>query len=189
MGRVIFSKFWPIIKVLIYFFKLFPDFISRLFLSFSSVFSGSFAIFFRYLLFSSRVKKFDKNTYVGVGVVLKGLHMLQVGANLSIHDMCYIDAQGGLIIGDNVSIAHQVSILTFNHVWSNPDLPIKYNSIELEPVVIEDDVWIGCGVRIMPGVTIGRRSVVAAGAVVTKDIPAGSLVAGIPAKLIKSLVS
>lgn len=61
--------------------------------------------------------------------------------------------------------------------------------MKLAPVEIENDVWIGCGVRIMAGVTIHKRSIVAAGAVVTKDIDSGSLVGGVPAKMIKEIVS
>ena len=127
--------------------------------------------------------------YVGSFVTLKNFDKISIGSNVSIHDSCYIDGLGGCFIGNNVSIAHQSSILTFNHTWSDINLPIKYNPVLMSTVFIADDVWIGCGVRIMPGVSIGTRSVVAAGAVVVYDVPSNCLVGGVPAKVIKKLDS
>ena len=82
------------------------------------------------------------------------------------------------VIKDNVSIAHSVSILTTNHTWDNLDKPIKYNLETFKKVVIEKDVWIGCGCRILSGVKINNRSIVAAGAVVNKSAPNDSIVFG-----------
>lgn len=110
-----------------------------------------------------------------------------MGNNVSVHPFCYIDGEGGIDIGNNVSIAHNVSILSFNHTWQNQSAPIKYNPKIYKPVQISDDVWIGCGVRIMAGVKISKRCVIAAGSVVTKDCSENGLYGGIPAKLIKML--
>lgn len=110
-----------------------------------------------------------------------------MGNNVSIHDFCYIDAVGGITVGDNVSIAHGSSLISFNHGWNDASLPIKYNPVTQAPIVIEDDVRVGCGVRIMPGVVLGSRSVIAAGSVVVKDVPPNTLVGGIPAKVIKNI--
>ncbi|WP_312764176.1 acyltransferase [Stutzerimonas balearica] len=187
MGRVLFSKFWPFLKVLIFIFKLMPRFLHLFLWSLTTAFSGPFAVLFRYLSFSARVERFDKNSYIGSHVVLKSLHKLQVGENFSLHDFCYVDAVGGVRVGNNVSIAHGSSLISFNHTWDAADVPIKYNPIKEAPIVIEDDVWIGCGVRIMPGVTIGKRSVVAAGSVVVKDVPENTIVGGAPAKVIKKI--
>lgn len=112
---------------------------------------------------------------------------MEVGENFSLHDFSYVDAQGGIKIGNNVSIAHNCSLITFNHTWDNHDLPIKYNQTIDGSITIEDDVWVGCGVRIMPGVILGSRSVIAAGSVVVKDVPPNTLVGGIPAKVIKNI--
>ena len=185
MGRVLFSKFWPFLKVLVFLFKLMPGFLHLFLWSLATAFSGPFAVLFRYLSFSARVERFDKNSYIGSHVVLKNLHKLQVGENFSLHDFCYVDAVGGVKVGNNVSIAHGSSLISFNHSWGSLELPIKYNPISKAPIVIEDDVWVGCGVRIMSGVTIGKRSVVAAGSVVVKDVPANTVVGGVPAKFIK----
>lgn len=145
--------------------------------------------YFAILLACCLIKKIGDNIYFGRSAVLKNPNLISLGNNVSIHDFCYIDAAGGLSIGKNVSIAHGASILTFNHTWNDESLPIKYNPVEFSEVVIEDDVWIGCGVRVMPGVRIGSRSVIAAGAAVTKDVRAGCIVAGVPAKVLKRIGS
>lgn len=186
-GRVFFSRFKKIIKAASFMFSLFPIFIIKYFWDLSSPFSGKVAIFLRYIMADNFLKKNGDNVYFGRSVVLKNQHLISIGDNVSIHEFCYIDAAGGLVIGNNVSVAHNSSIITFNHTWTDQSLPIKYNPVEFAEVIVEDDVWIGCGVRIMPGVRIGARSVVAAGAVVTKDVPPGSLVGGVPAKLIRSI--
>lgn len=152
-------------------------------------YDGAVSLVIRYSMLSAEAKVVGSNVYIGRSVSLKNCKGASFGSNVSIHEMCYIDAKGGLQIGNDVSVAHHTSILTFNHTWNEAGLPIKYNPLELKPVVIEDDVWIGCGVRIMPGVKIGHRSVVAAGAVVTKDVPNGTLVAGVPARVIRTIES
>ncbi|MEK0363757.1 acyltransferase [Pseudomonas sp. CBC3] len=187
MGRLLFTRFWPLLKLMVLLFKFIPGFIHCLLWGVSTSFSGIFAVFLRYLSFSSRVKSFNRNSYIGTHVVLKNIKNMHVGENFSLHDFCYIDAVGNIQIGNNVSIAHGSSLISFNHTWGSTELPIKYNPVKVAPIVIEDDVWIGCGVRIMPGVTIGARSIVAAGSVVVKDVPANTIVGGVPAKVIKKI--
>ena len=90
-------------------------------------------------------------------------------------------------IGDHVNLAQGITVTALNHNYADSSRRIDEQGICTNPVVIGDDVWIGANAVILPGVTIGRHVVVAAGAVVTKDIPDYSLVAGVPAKVIKSL--
>lgn len=183
-GRDLFYKYEKLMNKLYYIYSLFPSWIKSIF-CFGEKTKISFLIrYFNLRYFSNSC---GVNIYIGNNVVIKNKYNLSIGDNVSIHDFCYIDALGGILIGNNVSIAHQTSILSFNHTWDNSCLPIKYNPIEMKPVIINDDVWIGCGVRIMPGVTIGSRCVVAAGSIVTKNVPPGSLVAGTPAKVIKKI--
>ena len=120
-------------------------------------------------------------------MILENLQSRSFGDNVSIHPFCYLEGAGGIEIGNNVSLAHVTSVLSVNHTWSYSELPIKYNPIEHAPVKICDDVWIGCGCRIMAGVTVYSRSIIAAGAVVTKDVEPNTLVGGVPAKCIKSI--
>ena len=102
---------------------------------------------------------------------------VSIGENSRINRDCSIDVRGGVRIGDNVSISPEVVISTAAHSALDP----KFR-VELRPVVIEDHVWIGMRAMILGGVTLGRGSVVAAGAVVTKDVPPLTIVAGIPAR-------
>ena len=187
-GREFFKRFYLLITFLSSLFRIFPWFICSFLWALTSSFPGKFAVLIRYCLLANRTKHFGQNIYFGTNVVVKNFSNISIGSNVTIHDFCYIDAVGGLFVGNNVSIAHASSIITFNHTWSEQDLPIKYNPVEISKVVIEDDVWIGCGVRIMPGVKIGSRSIVAAGAVVTKDVPSGTLVVGVPAKVVREIV-
>ena len=142
------------------------------------------------LVRSGMIKKTSSGIYMYLPLglkVLKNIENITIGDNVSIHDMCYIDGYGGIKIGNNVSIAHNTSILTSTHTWSDQSIPIKYNQVIAGKVVIEDDVWIGCAVRILYKVTIGQRSVIAAGTVVTTNLQSGWLGAGIPMKHKKKL--
>ena len=128
-----------------------------------------------------------KNIYVGKNVTIKNFESLILGSNISIHANCYIDASGGVNIGDNVSIAHNSSIISFEHTWENLEVPIKYNPTILKEVVIFKDVWIGCGVRVLAGVKINTRTIVAAGSVVKGLLDEKSIYAGVPAKKIRNI--
>lgn len=92
---------------------------------------------------------------------------------------------GPVTIGNHVNLAQGITISALNHNFADPSLPIDAQGVSTSQIVIEDDVWIGANAVVLPGVRIGRHSVVAAGAVVTRDVPSGSLVAGVPATVRK----
>ena len=94
---------------------------------------------------------------------------------------------GPVTIGCHVNLAQGITVTALNHNFEASDKRIDEQGVSTTPVTIEDDIWIGANAVILPGVTIGNHSVVAAGAVVTKDIPPHSLVAGVPAKIIKQI--
>ena len=94
---------------------------------------------------------------------------------------------GPVTIGNHVNLAQGITVTALNHNFSDANKRIDEQGVTTTPVVIEDDIWIGSNAVILPGVTIGSHSVVAAGAVVTKDVPPRTLVAGVPAKIIKQL--
>ena len=94
---------------------------------------------------------------------------------------------GPVTIGSHVNLAQSIVVTALNHNFSDPKQYIDEQGVSTMPVVISDDVWIGANAVILPGVTIGEHSVVAAGAVVTKDVPGGCIVAGVPAKIIKKI--
>lgn len=110
---------------------------------------------------------------------------LKVGNNSSIGPFAYIGCSGYVEIGDNVIMGPRVGIYAENHLFDNMDIPIKEQGVLREFVKIEDDCWIASNVNILAGVTIGKGSVIASGSVVTKNVPAYSVVAGVPAKVIK----
>jgi acetyltransferase-like isoleucine patch superfamily enzyme len=100
-----------------------------------------------------------------------------IGRNTRINRRCCLDIRGPLSIGDNVSVSPEVVILTTQHAWRLPGFPL-----ESRPVVIEDHVWIGMRAIILPGASLGRGAVVAAGAVVSGSVAPGSVVSGVPAR-------
>lgn len=108
---------------------------------------------------------------------------IRLGKGVFINSGCCFQDQGGIKIGNNVLIGHQVVLATLNH----GHLPKGRADLHGKGIVIEDEVWIGAHATVLPGVRIGHGSIVAAGAVVNKDVPPLSVVGGVPAKLIKTL--
>ena len=94
---------------------------------------------------------------------------------------------GPVLIGNHVNLAQGITVTALNHNFEDSEKRIDEQGVSTSAVTIEDDIWIGANAVVLPGVTIGHHSVVAAGAVVTKDVPPHSLVAGVPAKVIKQI--
>jgi acetyltransferase-like isoleucine patch superfamily enzyme len=111
---------------------------------------------------------------------------LKVGNNSSIGPYAYIGCSGYIEIGDNVMMSPRVSIYSENHNFSETTFPMIEQGVTRSFVKIEDDCWLAANSVILAGVTVGKGSVVAAGSIVTKDVPPYSIVAGNPAKIIKS---
>jgi carbonic anhydrase/acetyltransferase-like protein (isoleucine patch superfamily) len=110
---------------------------------------------------------------------------IKIGNNCLIGEYSVIRGQGGVTIGDRVYTSPMTQIIAVNHVYQDPTRPFVDQGITAEGIVIEDDVWLGSAAVITDGVRIGKGSVVAAGAVVTRDVPPHTVVAGIPAKIVK----
>ncbi|QVN17707.1 sugar O-acetyltransferase [Burkholderia pyrrocinia] len=109
---------------------------------------------------------------------------MKIGRNVFVNQNCTFYDLGGLAIGDDVMIGPNVSLITSGH----PVEPSRRRDfVVAKPIVIERNVWIGAGATIIGGVTVGEHSVVAAGAVVTKDVPPNTLVGGNPATVIRSI--
>jgi acetyltransferase-like isoleucine patch superfamily enzyme len=108
---------------------------------------------------------------------------ITIGKNVFLNTGCSFQDRGGINIGNGSMIGMNVTIATLNHGLSLETRNITYPS----PVIIGENVWIGSNSTILPGVTIGDNSVVAAGAVVTKDVPENTVVAGVPAKVVKKI--
>ncbi|MGB3610960.1 MAG: acyltransferase [Cellvibrio sp.] len=187
-GRILYDRVKKVLVVTSILFRYVPSFLKTFIWDAVSPFSGYVAVAIRYVIVKSEARFCGDNVYIGPRVTIKHLSHLTIGSNVSVHADSYIDALGAIEIGDNVSIAHQCSIMSFNHSWNDPSVPIKYNPVFAKKVKIADDVWVGCAVRVMPGVTISERSVVAAGAVVVSDVESNTLVGGVPARKIKRLI-
>ncbi|MCM3782323.1 sugar O-acetyltransferase [Neobacillus mesonae] len=108
---------------------------------------------------------------------------IRVGKEVFINQGCTFMDRGGITIEDHVLIAPKVNLVTINH----PVSPSQRRSTVSNPIVIKKGAWIGIAATIMPGVTVGENSIISAGAVVTKDVPANTIVAGVPAKVIKTI--
>ena len=175
--RVIFVRIWLITP------KIFSSFILSYFR-----YGNSFISFgLRYLALQRLAISCGDKVVVFPGVHLKHVHNLEVGNNVSIHEMSYIDAYGGVKIGDNVAISHGVSIVSFDHDLSYNNLNFKDSPPLTGEIVIKENVWIGAGVRILKNVIIGKNSVLAASSLINKSCENNSIMAGIPAKCIKRI--
>jgi acetyltransferase-like isoleucine patch superfamily enzyme len=141
----------------------------------------------RYILMASRLGGCGDRVFFGPFVWIDIPENLYLGNSVSVHRNTVMLCGGGIRIGNNVSVAHSSSIVSTEHTWSDMGTAIKYNPIINREVKIESDVWIGCGVRILSGTHIGRRVIIAAGAVVKNECSPGFLYAGVPARRIKQV--
>jgi acetyltransferase-like isoleucine patch superfamily enzyme len=109
---------------------------------------------------------------------------ITIGQRVFINSGCHFQDQGGINIDDGSLIGHNVVLATLNHDQN----PGERASMHPAPVIIGKNVWIGSNSTILPGVTIGNGAIIAAGAVVNKDVPENTVVGGIPAKKIKDIL-
>jgi acetyltransferase-like isoleucine patch superfamily enzyme len=112
---------------------------------------------------------------------------IRIGRRSLVGEYCVLRGQGGITVGDRVYLSPHVQLLAVNHVFDDPSRPFVDQGITAEGISVEDDVWIGAGAIIADNVRIGKGSVVAAGAVVSRDVPPHSLVAGVPARVIRTI--
>lgn len=130
-----------------------------------------------------RVMTGGENSYLENKVYLGNARNVSIGKHCQINEHVFIQ---GAKIGNYVMIAPNVSLLANTHIHDKTDIPmVLQGEIKGEDVTVEDDVWLGRNVIVMPGIKIGKGSIVAAGAVVTKNVEPFSIVGGVPAKLIK----
>lgn len=108
---------------------------------------------------------------------------IRLGKNSFINHACSFLDIGGITLEDDVLIGPRVNLTTENH----PLNPAERTTLLIKPIVVRRNAWIGAGATVLPGVTVGENAVVAAGAVVTADVPANTVVAGIPARVIRTI--
>ena len=149
----------------------------------TSVFGGKFWRLLRYWNARLMLKKCGKNVNIEHGAMIGSGKQIEIGDNSGIGIDCIVPRA---VIGKNVMMGPQVIVVGQNHEHSRTDIPmIQQGMTAPDPIRIEDDVWIGYRAILMPGITIGRGSIIGAGAVVTKDVPEFAIVGGVPAKVLK----
>ena len=131
------------------------------------------------------LRRFGAGSWISTHVYLRGLDRIEVGDHTSLTDHTRLDGRGGLSIGDHTLVGFESVIITLSHEYERVDIPIHEQGARKAPVRIGNDVWIGCRAIIQPGVSIGDHAIVGAGAVVTRDVPAGAIVGGVPARVIR----
>jgi acetyltransferase-like isoleucine patch superfamily enzyme len=181
-GRDEFSKHRAIILISIKLFSLLGKKNNYKLLNVCRNLGGKIGLLFRYVFLKNSAKKIGDNVAIKQGVYFFNVENLVVGNNVSFNPMSYIEAAGGVEIGDFVSIAHSCSLVSSDHTWFDDSVPIQYNKSIYGKIKIKDDVWLGCGVRVLKGCIINSRSIVAAGAIVVKDVSSNTIVGGVPAK-------
>ncbi|MEO0540566.1 MAG: acyltransferase [Cyanobacteria bacterium P01_A01_bin.105] len=128
---------------------------------------------------------------LGTGTVLRGGGYLyggglKTGKRCQVNRGCYFDFTDPITFADDVVVGHGVTFVTAEHAMGGPERRAG-RAVVGRPITVQAGVWIGANALILPGVTIHEGAVVAAGAVVTKDVPANALVAGVPARLVRQL--
>ncbi len=107
-----------------------------------------------------------------------------IGDSVHIGQNCFFDGTGKLMVGKDSVLGPNVSLLTANHEFKDPTIPIRFQGAIAKTITIEEDVWVGANVIVLGSVTIGKGAVIGAGSVVTKNIPPYSIVVGNPAKIV-----
>jgi acetyltransferase-like isoleucine patch superfamily enzyme len=125
----------------------------------------------------------DESTTVFTPFYTNFGHFIHIGNNVFINHACSFLDMGGITIEDHVLIGPKVNLITENH----PMDPANRRALICKPILIKRNAWIGAAATILPGVTIGENAIVAAGAVVSKDVPADTIAGGVPAKSIKQI--
>jgi acetyltransferase-like isoleucine patch superfamily enzyme len=144
----------------------------------------SLGFIYRRAYWKTKLRYLGTDALIYSNVVINSPDKVSIGDHCSMAEFVHIWGSSGVTIGNNVGLGSKVSITSAGH---SPDADIWRNSLILKPVTIEDNVMIGTHAIILPGVTIKSGASVAAGAVVTKDVPKDVIVAGVPAKIIRHI--
>jgi galactoside O-acetyltransferase len=176
--------------------------------TFLSLLPGNFGVLIRKLWYSIRFDGNNTKVFISLGCKFETPGSMTFYRNISIGRNSFFSSNGGtiiignnaafnsnvhinssvggkILIGDNVLVGPNVVMRTANHRFDNPALPINMQGHSFEDIIIENNVWIAANVVVLGGVKIGTGSIIAAGSVVTKDIPANVIAGGIPAMILK----
>lgn len=127
-----------------------------------------------------------RDTRIDIGVIIRAYGgLISIGNHCSVNPYCVIQGSGRISIGDGVRIASHTVIVASNHIFDMSTDPIYLQGVSAKGIIIEDNVWIGAGAKILDGVVLREGTVVGAGSVVNKSTEAYSVVVGIPARTIR----
>ncbi|MBL8120850.1 MAG: acyltransferase [Anaerolineae bacterium] len=140
------------------------------------------------MVFHPETISLGDNVYIGHQTILKGYYKneMRLGDQCWVGQQCFFHSAGGITLGARVGVGPGVKIITSVHDEVGRETPVLFSPLRFAPVVIEDDADIGINAVILPGVTVGRGAIVGAGAVVTHDVPAYAMVAGVPARVLRA---
>lgn len=138
----------------------------------------------RYII-SKPFFKVLKSWRIGEGTVFWYPYRIEIHEKVTINENNYLSGYGGLKIKKGTRIGVGCTFITSDHVYIKKDIPIYKQGLNKAEIIVEEDVWIGANVTVLKGVHIGQGAVIAAGAVVNKDIPDYTIAGGVPAKVIK----
>ncbi len=129
-----------------------------------------------------------ENVYIGHDAMLKGYYKgeMAIGDDTWLGQGVFLHSAGGITIGARVGVGPFVKMLTSTHAEAGRETSILASPLEFAPIMVEDDSDLGVGAILLPGVTVGRGAQVGAGAVVTRDVPAYAVVAGNPARILRT---
>jgi len=130
------------------------------------------------------LKKTGKNVRIREGVIIMSPQKVEIGDNSSLNVGVKVGGQCGVKIGKDVLIGYNVNIVSENHEYRYPNIPIRKQGFFGAPIVIEDNVWIGANAVILPGVKVGKGVVIGANVVVTRNVAPYTIVGGIPVKYV-----
>tara|TARA_Y200000002_G_scaffold379883_1_gene390136 strand:+ start:19117 stop:19575 length:459 start_codon:yes stop_codon:yes gene_type:complete len=136
-----------------------------------------------YLILS--INQIGKGNIFDDNITIHRPENLKIGDKNFFGKNTYLIAHGEIEFGNSVAIASDCKFITRNHIYKNKDIPISDQSYEYKSIKISDNCWFGFNVIVLPGVTLGKGCIIAAGSVVTKSFQDYSIIAGVPAKLIK----
>jgi acetyltransferase-like isoleucine patch superfamily enzyme len=138
----------------------------------------------RWLLYKSLCRRLDGFCYIYPGARLSHVYGISIGRNFHVNAGAYLYGRGGLTIGDHVMVGPNAVIVSSQHRYDDPRLPMVLLGHQIAPVTIGSDVWIGANAVVLPGVRLADGTIVSAGAVVTQDTTPYAIVGGVPARVI-----
>lgn len=152
----------------------------------TSFIPGATGMILRYLVLRGFVRESHGFFRVVERVTIEYPERLRIGKGVGLNLGCWVDARGEVTIGDDTIMGPYCIISSTNHRFDRLDIPMLLQEDDKKPVRIGNNVWLGARVTVLPGVTIGDDTVVGAGAVVTRNIPANTIAVGNPARVIRS---